>query len=81
MVEFDAYRLENGLRVLLSSNYSSPFAYISVLYHAGSKQEHPDKTGYAHLFEHLMFSGTPQVPDFDEVQTLSFHALWSRIRM
>lgn len=67
MVDFHPYQLDNGLKVLLSSNYSSPFAYITVLYHAGSKQEQPNKTGYAHLFEHLMFSGTPQVPDFDQM--------------
>jgi predicted Zn-dependent peptidase len=67
MPDYSRYALPNGLKVLLSENYSSPFAYVSLLYNAGSKHEQPEKTGIAHLFEHLMFSGTSDNPDFDEV--------------
>ena len=67
MPDFSRHILENGLRILISENYSSPFAYVTQLYSAGSKHENPDRTGLAHLFEHLMFSGTRMNPDFDEV--------------
>lgn len=67
MPEFKRHTLENGLRVITSENHSSPFAYVTMLYSVGSKHEHPQRTGFAHLFEHLMFSGTKNNPDFDEV--------------
>ena len=66
MVKFSRYALGNGLRVLIHKDESTPMAAVSLLYKVGSKDESPDKTGFAHLFEHLMFSGTKNVPDYDE---------------
>ncbi|HEX8312760.1 MAG TPA: insulinase family protein, partial [Chthoniobacteraceae bacterium] len=54
-IEFVEYTLENGLRVILHENHASPVVASYVLYHVGSKDERPDRTGFAHFFEHLMF--------------------------
>jgi zinc protease len=64
-----AYRLDNGLRVILHEDHASPTVVVYVWYHVGSKDEKPGKTGFAHLFEHLMFKGSKHVPDgrFDEL--------------
>jgi zinc protease len=67
MVEYKKYTLDNGLHVTLHRDDSSPLVVINLLYNVGSKHESPDKTGLTHLFEHLMFSGTPNIPDFDDV--------------
>lgn len=66
MIQFERFVLDNGLRVLIHQDESTPLAALNVLYDAGSRVEQPGKTGMAHLFEHLMFSGTKQIPDFDE---------------
>lgn len=66
MIDFLAHTLPNGLRVVLHRDPSTPIAAVNVLYDAGSRVESPDRTGMAHLFEHLMFSGSPNVEDFDE---------------
>jgi zinc protease len=65
MVKFQRFVLDNGLRVLLNQDKQSPMIAFNMLYHVGSKDEIPQKTGLAHFFEHLMFSGTKSVPDFD----------------
>jgi len=67
MVEYKKYILDNGLHVTLHRDDSSPLVVINLLYNVGSKHEFPDKTGLTHLFEHMMFSGTPNIPDFDDV--------------
>jgi zinc protease len=67
MIDFLAHTLPNGLKVVLHRDPSTPIAAVNVLYDAGSRVEDPDRTGMAHLFEHLMFSGSPHVEDFDEV--------------
>src|SRR6185437_11046823 len=56
------YTLPNGLTVLLSPDHSSPVAAVAVWYHVGSKNEKPGRTGFAHLFEHMMFTGTQHIP-------------------
>lgn len=66
MVRFERFVLENGLRVVLNQDLQSPMIAFNILYHVGSKDEKADKTGLAHFFEHLMFSGTASVPDYDE---------------
>lgn len=58
--------LKNGLRVLLHEDKSTPMVAVNVLYDIGSKDENPAKTGFAHLFEHLMFGGSANIPDFDD---------------
>lgn len=57
-VEFNQYELDNGLKVILSRDESIPTVAINLCYHVGSKDEEPDKKGFAHLFEHLMFEGS-----------------------
>ncbi len=66
MVEFTRYELANGLRVVVHEDDSTPMVAVNVLYNVGARDESPDKTGFAHLFEHLMFGGSANVPDFDE---------------
>lgn len=66
MVEYKRVVLSNGLKVLLHQDFSTPMAAVNVLYDVGSRDEHPDRTGFAHLFEHLMFGGSVNAPDFDD---------------
>ncbi|MGA1977309.1 MAG: pitrilysin family protein [Bacteroidales bacterium] len=65
MIDFSRFSLENGLRILVHEDRSTPLVAMSLLYDAGSRDEDPDLTGLAHLFEHLMFGGTSEIPDFD----------------
>ena len=67
MVDFKRHTLENGLRVIIHEDHNTPMASVCVTYDVGTKCEQFDKTGYAHLLEHIMFCGTEQVPNFDEV--------------
>ena len=61
-IKFVEYNLENGLHVILHENHASPVVSTYVLYHVGSKNERPDRTGFAHFFEHLMFEGSDNIP-------------------
>ncbi len=65
MVKYERFTLDNGLRVILHKDDSTPFVAVNVLYDVGSKDENPERTGFAHLFEHLMFGGSLNVPNFD----------------
>lgn len=67
MIHYQRHILDNGLRVLLHRDSTTPLVTINLLYCVGSRNERPDHTGFAHLFEHLMFGGTRQYPDFDRV--------------
>lgn len=60
-IEFVEYDLPNGLHVILHQDNSTPVAMVSVLYHVGSKNENPDRTGFAHFFEHLLFEGSENI--------------------
>lgn len=60
-IEFQQYKLENGLSVILHKDNTNPIVNVSVLYHVGSKNEDPVRTGFAHFFEHLMFEGSPNI--------------------
>jgi len=64
-INFTEYDLDNGLHVILHQDKSTPIVAITVLYHVGSKNEKPDRTGFAHFFEHLMFSGSKYIPRGD----------------
>ncbi len=66
MIEFTKYRLDNGLILLVHSDYSTPIVAFNILYRVGSRNENPERTGFAHLFEHLMFGGSANIPVFDE---------------
>ena len=66
MIDYKEHILANGLRVLVNEDTTSAMAAVNLLYEVGSRDEEPHRTGFAHLFEHLMFRGTCGVPDFDE---------------
>ena len=66
MIQFEKFELDNGLKVLVHQDTSTPMAVVNVLYNVGAKDEDPAKTGFAHLFEHLMFGGSVNIPVYDE---------------
>ncbi|MBL7851718.1 MAG: insulinase family protein [Cyclobacteriaceae bacterium] len=66
MIGFSSFTLENGLQVLVHEDHSVDIAVMNILYDVGSRDERPDKTGFAHLFEHLMFGGSKNIPSYDE---------------
>jgi zinc protease len=65
MIHFERFVLDNGLRVIVHEDHSTPMAVVNVMYDVGSRDEEPDRTGFAHLFEHLMFGGSINIPDYD----------------
>lgn len=66
MVKFNRFTLANGLRVIVHEDHTTPMAVLNILYDVGARDEDPDKTGFAHLFEHLMFGGSVNIPVYDE---------------
>lgn len=65
MIDYKRFSLDNGLRVMVHEDKSSPLIAMNILYDVGSRDEDPEKTGLAHLFEHLMFGGSLNIPDYD----------------
>lgn len=65
MITFERFKLENGLTVLFHKDPTTPLAVVNTLYDVGARDEIEEKTGFAHLFEHLMFGGSVNIPDFD----------------
>jgi predicted Zn-dependent peptidase len=66
VVQFERFTLQNGLRVIVHQDTSTPMAVVNVMYDVGARDEDPAKTGFAHLFEHLMFGGSVNIPVYDE---------------
>jgi len=66
MISFDQFTLANGLKVLVHEDHTVQIAVLNILYDVGSRDEQSDKTGFAHLFEHLMFGGSGNIPSYDE---------------
>src|SRR6187200_796145 len=66
MIQFERFQLGNGLKVIVHKDESTPMAVVDVLYDVGARDEDPSRTGFAHLFEHLMFGGSENIPDYDE---------------
>ncbi len=66
MVNFEKFTLDNGLRVIVHEDFNTPMAAVNILYNVGARDEQEEKTGFAHLFEHLMFGGSENAPNFDE---------------
>jgi zinc protease len=66
MIAFEEFQLDNGLRVIVHEDPTVQIAVMNILYDVGSRDEQPDKTGFAHLFEHLMFGGSKNIPSYDE---------------
>ena len=65
MINYNEFQLENGLKVIHHFDTNSKLCVLNLMYKVGSKDENPEKTGFAHLFEHLMFGGSVNVPEFD----------------
>ena len=65
MIPFSRFTLSNGLRVIVHEDKSTPMVAVNLLYDVGARDENPDRTGFAHLFEHLMFGGSAHAPNFD----------------
>ena len=65
MIEINRKTLANGLRIVHSEDKNTQMVALNVLYNVGARDEHPDHTGFAHLFEHLMFGGSVNIPDYD----------------
>ena len=68
-IEYVEYDLPNGMHVILHEEHSTPIVAVSIMYHVGSKNENPDRTGFAHFFEHLLFkvlqtSGVVNTPNW-----------------
>ncbi len=66
MVNFERHVLSNGLKLLIHKDNATPMAVVNVLYDVGARDEDENRTGFAHLFEHLMFGGSINIPDYDE---------------
>jgi len=66
MLKFERFTLGNGLRVLVHVDNATPMAAMNILYDVGARDEEPARTGFAHLFEHLMFGGSVNIPEYDE---------------
>lgn len=65
MIKYDKRVLDNGLTLLVSNDEASSMVAVNLIYRVGAKHENPSRTGFAHLFEHLMFGGSENVPDYD----------------
>jgi zinc protease len=66
MVQYETFTLANGLQVITHTDITTPMVAMSILYNVGAKDENEAQTGFAHLFEHLMFGGSVNIPDYDE---------------
>jgi len=66
MIQYERFVLNNGLRVIVHEDHSTPMAVVDVMYDVGARDENPAKTGFAHLFEHLMFGGSINIEEYDE---------------
>ncbi|MBR3568889.1 MAG: insulinase family protein [Salinivirgaceae bacterium] len=66
MILFDRFELENGLQVIVHQDKTTPIVAVNLLYKVGARNETPERTGFAHLFEHLMFDGSKNISDFDQ---------------
>ena len=68
-IEFEEYTLDNGLQVILHQDNTTPVVAVNIMYHVGSKNDRPERTGFAHFFEHLMFQGSKNIGrgEFSEI--------------
>ncbi|OGV86086.1 MAG: peptidase M16, partial [Melioribacter sp. RIFOXYB12_FULL_38_5] len=69
-ISYEQYKLDNGLNVILHKDNTTPIVNVSILYHVGSKNEDPQRTGFAHFFEHLMFEGSPNIKRGEYFKTI-----------
>ena len=66
MIHFERFTLENGLKVIVHKDDTTPMVAVNILYDVGARDEDEQRTGFAHLFEHLMFGGSKNAPEFDD---------------
>ena len=66
MIHYDHFTLDNGLKVFVHEDHTTALAAVNILYNVGSRDEEEKRTGFAHLFEHLMFGGSKNIPSYDE---------------
>ena len=66
MISFERFSLSNGLKVIHHEDRSTPLVCVNILYDVGARDEDSNRTGFAHLFEHLMFGGSVNIPNYDE---------------
>ncbi|MBC7412446.1 MAG: insulinase family protein, partial [Bacteroidia bacterium] len=66
MINFQKFKLANGLNVIYHEDKATPLVCMNILYNVGARDEDSDLTGFAHLFEHLMFGGSVNIPSYDE---------------
>lgn len=66
MVSYNRFTLDNGLKVIVHEDFTTPMAAVNILYDVGARDENPEQTGFAHLFEHLMFGGSVNIPSYDQ---------------
>jgi len=66
MIQFEKFKLKNNLTVIIHQDKSTPMACLNIIYDVGARDEDENKTGFAHLFEHLMFGGSVNIPNYDE---------------
>ncbi|HZI52376.1 MAG TPA: pitrilysin family protein [Chitinophagaceae bacterium] len=66
MIQFERFTIANGLRVIVHQDVSTPMVVMNIMYDVGARDEDQDRTGFAHLFEHLMFGGSVHIPNYDE---------------
>lgn len=66
MIQFEKFKLKNNLTLIVHKDQSTPMACVNILYNVGARDEDENKTGFAHLFEHLMFGGSINIPNYDE---------------
>lgn len=85
-VDFVEYDLPNGMHVILHKNTTTPIVAVSIMYHVGSKNENPERTGFAHFFEHLLFEGSENIKrgEFDQYVekaggTLNANTSWTEL--
>ena len=65
MIDFQRYNLDNGLKLIVHQDRTTPLIAVNILYDVGARDEHPEHTGFAHLFEHLMFEGSANIAEYD----------------
>src|SRR5271167_2633336 len=65
MIQFEKIKLKNNLTLIIHQDKSTPMACVNILYNVGARDEDESKTGFAHLFEHLMFGGSVNIPNYD----------------
>jgi zinc protease len=71
VIPYSKFKLDNGLTVIVSEDHSDPLVHVDVTYHVGSAREEPQRSGFAHFFEHMMFQGSEHVADEEHIKTVS----------